>query len=210
MKEGCTMLRDCSERLTEEDRIDERPRVRIMGDPPFPLELGRLICDCGCNVSLPIDPDLVVVNIADIEAADCDCAQALRRMLGRPVVCLLPYPKGRQIARVAALDADLLVFKPLRAEEFKCRFAILLARQRIGKTRRMVQHDGRDVSLEISAPDDPVSCDGRPLYLQSAKALRWSRCSSSPTQTPRLANQGHFGLTRIDKSSQAARSDHAR
>ena len=58
------MLRDGDGRRTEEDRIDERPRVRITGDPPFPLELGRLICDCGCNVSLPIDPDLVVVKIS--------------------------------------------------------------------------------------------------------------------------------------------------
>jgi len=134
------MLRDGDERRTEEDRIDERPLVRITGDPPFPLELGRLICDCGCNVSLTRDPDLIVVNIADIQAADCDCTQALRRVLARPVVCLLPYPKGRQIARVAALDADLLVFTPLRAEEFKRRFAILLTRQRSGKTRRIVQH----------------------------------------------------------------------
>jgi len=148
------MLRDCSGRLTEEDRIDERPRVRIVGDPPFPLELGRLLCDCGCNASLPINPDLVVVNIADIQAADADCAQALRRLLGRPVVCLLPYPKGRQLALVAALDVDLLVFKPLRAEEFKRRFRILLARQRTGETRRIFPHD-RGACLLKSARQTP-------------------------------------------------------
>ena len=140
------MLRDGDERRTEEARIDERPAVRVTGDPPFPLELGRLLRECGCNASLPIDPDLVVVNIADIQAADADCAQAVRRILGRPVVCLLPYPKERQLARVAALDADLLVFKPLRAEEFKRRFRILLARQRTGETRRIVHHDGGRVS----------------------------------------------------------------
>ncbi len=127
---------------TEPARRDEPPRERpvvlITGHSlDLPLELGTLLRECGCsafatpnprvqNQAQPV-PDVVVVNIADLDAADLDGVSTLRRKFRKPMVCLLPYPTEEQVERVAALGADFLVFKPLCAEDFKSRIRLLLS-----------------------------------------------------------------------------------
>jgi AmiR/NasT family two-component response regulator len=127
-----------TESVRRDEWPPERPVVLITGDSlDLPLELGTLLRECGCsafatpnpralNPAQP-DPDVVVVNIADLDASDLDRVSTLRRKFRKPMVCMLPYPTEEQVARVAALGADFLVFKPLCAEDFKSRIRLLLS-----------------------------------------------------------------------------------
>ena len=125
----------------------ERAVVLITGDSlDHPLELISLLRECGCNASVTADlealqdrthaePDVIVLNFADVQTANPEPVQVLRKKYGKPVVCLLPHPAEQEVDRVAALGGDLLIFKPLCAEEFKSRIRILLWEQRARKTR---------------------------------------------------------------------------
>ena len=141
---------DCGSRGHKRSRhkTPKWPVVLITGDSfGLPLELGGLLKDLGCSVFVSTDlevlkntshtdPGVSIVNFASVQDANPKRVQALRDIYHKPVVCLLPYPTEQQIDQVSSLGADLLIFKPLCAEEFKSRIRLLLWEQSAQKTFR--------------------------------------------------------------------------
>ena len=160
-----------------EIRGPKGPVVLITGDSfGIPPELGPLLRDCGCSTYVITDlkalkdtthagPDLIVVHFASVQAASPKRVQVLREKDSKPIVCLLPHPTEQQIARVDGLRADLLIFKPLCAEEFKSRFRLLLWARKVRKTFRYVDGDGKSSDLQFSDWDDSVVCSDNRVHL---------------------------------------------
>jgi DNA-binding response OmpR family regulator len=171
---------------------DKRPVVLISGDSHgLPLELGGLLRDCGCSAfvttNLQIlketahaDPDVIVVNFEDIKNANPEREPALREHHRKAVVCLLPYPEEHQIAQVATLGADVIIFKPLNAEEFKSRIRLLLWERRNHTRHPSVDLGRSGPSLQISKREKVAVRNGELLHLTPKEHALLSLLAANP------------------------------
>lgn len=166
-------------RTQTREKRHERPVVLITGDSlGLPLELGRLLRDCGCSafvttdltalqVTTYADLAVIMVNFASVETADPDKVRVLREQYDKPIVCLLPYPPEQYVSRVISLRADHIMFKPLCTKEFEYRIRLLLAEQRppgidptAGCGRR-----GQGPAFQFSEREKVIARDGRQFRL---------------------------------------------
>ena len=189
--------------------VTEGPFVLIAGDAPDELqELAWLTNDCGFIALRNTNAqgsagmaqrglDVVLVNFATVAAASFRRVEALREEHGKPVVCVLPYPNQQEVAQVARLAADDLLFKPLRTEELASRLRLVLQkispestcgivdRRRRGRRKEdrvAVPNPERrhDSFLQINERRKTVSCRGRELRLSPKEYQLLSLFASDP------------------------------
>jgi two-component system KDP operon response regulator KdpE len=172
----------------------KRQVVRVTGDPlGLPPELGDLLRDCGCSAFFAtgmaasqngthLEPELTIVNFASNQAANPERVQALREKNPKPVVCLLEHPTEQEIAQVASIRTNLVIFKPLCAQEFKIRIRLLLWEQRAQSTDPTLSRGRRGADLKLSERDKSVVRCGEALRLTRKEYALLSLLASNPGQ----------------------------
>jgi len=152
----------------------------LLIDEGFTLYSGK--CTAGEEDSVPIEPDLIVMDVERLGAAAHakERVDDYRRGCNAPILCLVSLDDQLQPRTVAELGVDDYLLKPVRPMELASRIKILLLRSR--KThgtplierrrrgrrltdRRAMRSDQRKCQCAIDDANKTVVLEGRTLQL---------------------------------------------
>ena len=183
-------------------------RVLVAGDGfGVPLGLRRMLEDCLCMLitahaadakgeKAPSMPDLVLFNVGKLGSYRAGEIQALRDYYRVPVVAVVPHPAPEEIADVAALKADAVVFKPLSVDELRSRLRLAIwlsrpearypyvdLRRRAPREKDAREGDAGEASrsqVRLYERERVLVRDGRSVHLSAREYALFALLASDP------------------------------
>jgi two-component system KDP operon response regulator KdpE len=203
-------------------------RVLTAGDSfGVPPGLRRMLEDCLCLLiapnpvddnsgMAPSNPDLILFNIGTLGSYRAQEIDVVRDRYGVPVVAVVSHPTPEEVADVAALKADAVVFKPLIVDELRSRLRLAVwasrpearypyvDRRRRSRsptdTRRDDTRDARpQAAVRLYERERVLVRDGRSVHLSAREYALFALLASDPGRV--------FSVSQILKSVWSDRRD---
>ena len=163
------------------ERLAEAPLLLVVnGAAPSGSEIVSVLQQLNISVAsitaedeleeMPkVSPDLVVLNLDDLNLASALKVTRLRRY-GAAILCTIPRQESLSATSVEMLAADDFIFRPFHPEDFICRVQILLRRfGRLSRARPVVER--RKHERRRAAPSSSEAGDTPPLTIDDRRKV---------------------------------------